>query len=493
LFHRVDVLSVKPLALRLSARAGLRLALIQTGVVILAFSLAGYLTQLSLERISQASIRTHVAGEAASLDDEFHQKGSHHLAYTVAKRSRLWRGFEYRLTAANGALLAGRLPAGSRLLGWAEVHDLSGKGARRYLTFTKIMPDGMKLSVGEDTAVEAGEMAAIHQTLLICGALGVIFCVGASLLFARRTWRRIGAVAKTAHAVSAGDLTVRADAYGGAPRDDVDELACAFNGMLDQIGTLVAEVRQVSTDIAHDLRTPLTRFSYKLEQLRAMAEGDEILKQAVAGLETDLGEILRTFDALLQLSEIEGQNRSGPPPIVDLAGVVRKVVEAYRPDIEESGRHLTLREGEVCILGDEDLLAQALANVLENALRHTPKGSLIEVSVINGPDAVKLIVEDNGPGIAIQDRQRALKPFVRLEPSRNAPGSGLGLSIVAAIAARHDAALLLEDANPGLRLVLTFKTDAAAHICFSLVEKHSCFEPRRAMAESAVLRGLSSD
>ena len=448
---------------RLTSRAGVRLALVQAVVVIIAFLLAGCLAMFALEQISQASIRQHIAGEAASLDEEFIQKGAAHLPFTVAKRSRLWRGFDYRLVAPNGALLAGRLPAIDRTVGWNDMTVPSPDGPpRHYLAYTKIMPDGARLTVGEDLIVLAGEMDAITRSLLMCGGLGVLVCVTLSYLFARGTWRRIDALSATAHAVSSGRLGVRVARREGPPRDDVDELGHAFNGMLDRIGGLISQVRQVSTDIAHDLRSPLTRFGQKLERLRKVVGKNPELLTAVDGLESDLGEILRTFDALLQLSEIEASASAVKQKHADLGEIVARVAEAYRPDIEESGRALDVFVEPSIVEGDGDLLAQCVANLLENALRHTPKGSHIAVSGRPLGDRVELAVQDDGRGIPPEHRDRVIKPFVRLESERSGRGSGLGLAIVAAVAARHGATLSLEDAEPGLRVGLSF-SGAASH------------------------------
>jgi signal transduction histidine kinase len=443
--------------MRLQARAGIRLALLQATVVVAAFALAGYLAQVSLEHISQTSIRAHILGEAASLDEEFAQKGASHLPFTVAKRSRLWRGFDYRLSTSGGAFLAGRLPNTKGRMGWdLETLNPPNGPPRHDLTYTKAMPNGDLLTVGQDTAVEAGEMDAVDRTLLICGALGVIVCLGASYLFSRDAWRRIAAVSIAAHGVSQGRLDIRVRTRVGPPQDDVDELAGAFNGMLDQISVLMAQVRQVSTDIAHDLRTPLTRFGHKLERLKREFVGDRKLAAAISGLEADVSEILRMFDALLQLSEIQSVDQAPQAKAADLSLVASHIAEAYRPDIEESGRTLDVRAESALVAGDGDLLAQVIANLLENALRHTPKGSLIRLTVKRIGEEVELSVEDNGPGIPVEQRQQALKPFVRLEPSRNTPGSGLGLAIVAAVAARHQAILSIEDAAPGLRVRMRF-------------------------------------
>jgi signal transduction histidine kinase len=297
-------------------------------------------------------------------------------------------------------------------------------------------------------------MDAIDRTLLACGVLGVIVCLSASYLFTRGAWRRIAAVSTAAHGVSQGRLDIRVQAREGPPRDDVDELAGAFNGMLDQINLLMAQVRQVSTDIAHDLRTPLTRVGQKLERLKRELADDRHLAAAISGLEGDISEILRMFDALLQLSEIQSHDQEQKTKAADLSLVAMHVADAYRPDIEESGRSLEVCTESAVAVGDGDLLAQAVANLLENALRHTPKGSRILLTVKRFGEEVELSVEDDGPGIPLEQRQRALEPFVRLESSRNTAGSGLGLAIVAAIAARHRAAVSIEDVGPGLRVGL---------------------------------------
>lgn len=440
------------------SRIGARIALAHALAVVLAFALAGYVAEVSLNRIAQTAMRDRIRGEAASLLDEFGQKGSAHLPYTVAKRQRLWRGFDYRIDDAGGHFLAGKLP--SLKAGWSiatlgKGGPGGGQGARRFLAFTQRLPDGAVLSVGQDMAVEAGQGAAIAWTLAACGALGVIFCVGLSYLASRGDWRRIAAIADVADAVSDGDLKVRAAARPSA-RDDIDQLGLAFNAMLDRIGALIGQVRQVSTDIAHDMRTPLTRHRQRLERLRAHVRNQPDLLAEVRGLEGDVEEILRTFDALLQLSEIEAGGEGINANFEDLAEIACRVAEAYRPDIEESGRRLTVLAAPAPIWADEALLAQAVANLLENALRHTPRGAAIEVAVSLDAGGAALTVRDDGPGIPAAQREAALRPFVRLEPSRSAPGSGLGLSIVAAVAQRHGARLELTDAEPGLRVRLCF-------------------------------------
>lgn len=441
---------------RLGRNTGMRLALIQVVIVILAFTLAGYLAQAAISRLDRAIMREHVMGEIASLRDEVKQKGRDHLPYTVAKRTRLWRGFDYRLVRADGALEAGRLPVPAAM-GWSELDDVPSRtdaSRRRFLVFTERLSDGSRLSVGQDLSIAAGQMKAVGQVLFLCGALGAVFCLAASFAFNIQAWRRIAQVARSARLVSAGRLDARTPVRATRSPDDLDDLALAFNGMLDRIGALIDQLRQVTTDIAHDMRTPLTRLRHKIERLRGTLDPRSPEAQAVARLDDDVGEILRTFDALLQLSEISRQDQ--PDAIIDLAETAAHVAEAFRPDIEASGRHLEVACALAPAAADPALIAQVCANLLENALRHTPPGTRIRLEAAAAEGGARLSVRDDGPGVPAEAREAALKPFVRLEASRTTEGSGLGLSIVAAIAGRSGARVTLGDAGPGLVVELQF-------------------------------------
>jgi signal transduction histidine kinase len=443
-------------------RTGVRLALLNAATVVAAFALAGGFSLVSIQHLSRANIRDHVRGEAVSMEDEFAQKGARHLPHTVAKRTRLWRGFEYRLTDPRGADLGGRLPGGMAL-GWAEArHTVVGDIPRRrdFLIFTERMPDGSVLSVGQDLSIEEQQMAATARSLLLAGGLGVAVCLVAAYAFNRRTWRVIAKLSAAAQQVTDGRLDVRVETRAGAPRDDIEELGQVFNGMLERINLLLDQLRQVTVDIAHDMRTPLTRVRQKLERLQTSAAHDPAVVREVRSVEADIAEILRTFDALLQLSEIGGLGCDPDDPWVEIGEVAERVAEAFRPDIEESGRSLDVACAAARIQGDAHLLAQVIANLLENALRHTPVGTHIAVGLEAANDTAVLSVRDDGPGIAQADRETVLRAFARLEPSRTSPGSGLGLSIVAAIARRHGASLRLGDAAPGLVVELAFTAAA---------------------------------
>lgn len=246
--------------------------------------------------------------------------------------------------------------------------------------------------------------------------------------------------------------------------DEFDRLATVLNAMLDRIGALIGNLRQVSSDIAHDLRTPLTRLRAEAERAAGEWDGSEIARARLHKVVAQADEVLEIFAALLRISEIEaGGGRRGFGPL-DLSTLVEEMSESYEPALRDGGRQLrwTVVPG-VTITGDRQLLAQAIVNLIENAATHTPPGTMVEVMLDHAPDGIRLSVRDDGPGIAMADRERVLQRFTRLDASRATPGHGLGLSLVTAIAGMHAMDLRLEDAAPGLRVVLHLPLQAASH------------------------------
>lgn len=445
---------------RLLASTGARLALVQAALVILAFVLAGVLTEWSAHSILRAQVRDRVESEIGTLHDEIAQKGVAHLPHTVEKRSRQARRFDYRLIGADGRVRVGDLKADGLAAGWAWLPGAdSGRPTRPaagFLVFTERLSDGSMLSVADDLTHEAMLERSLVLTLFLCGAFGAAFCLSASFLLTRGVWRRASAVAGAARDVTRGRLGVRVTTREGLPRDDIDELGQAFNAMSTEIAILVGQLQQVCTDIAHDLRTPLARVRQRLEALKRKAAGESELVAAAEQIDAEIGEVLRTFDAMLRLAELENATPGLRRERIDLAEVAARLAEAYRPDIEESGRSLDVRLEPAEVEGDGQLIAQAMANLLDNALRHTPEGTPIELQVSRRPGGAELVVIDRGPGVAAEHRSAVLQRFRRLDASRSSRGSGLGLAIVAAIARRHSARLTLGDAGPGLKVALRF-------------------------------------
>ena len=227
--------------------------------------------------------------------------------------------------------------------------------------------------------------------------------------------------------------------------------------MLERNELAMESVRQVSNDIAHDLRTPLTRLRQRLELAHRRARSVDEWRRAADGCISDMDAILETFGALLRIAQIESGMPTRRFTKVDLSELLRTVIEVYQPMAEEKDQPFTadIVSG-LTVWGDRELLAQMVANVIENAMKHSPAGASVGLTTIRSPSAIAVTVMDSGPGIPVADRGRVFRRFYRLESSRSTPGSGLGLSLVEAIAALHQLSIELTDNRPGLRVTLRF-------------------------------------
>ena len=265
--------------------------------------------------------------------------------------------------------------------------------------------------------------------------------------------RRLAAISGTAEAIIDGDLSRRVPVRGSD--DDLDRLALTFNRMLDRIATLMESLKQVSNDIAHDMRTPLTRLRQKLEAgLTETRAGEAPLE----GVLSDLDSILDTFAALLRIAQIEsgGPARAAFRPC-ELAVLAQTVTEAFAPSAEDQHQSLRLTvEATAVVDGDAELHTQMLVNLVENALRHAGPNARIVVKVARAGHAAVLSVADDGPGVPEAERERLFDRFYRLERSRSTPGSGLGLALVAAVAKLHAAEVTLSPGQPGLEVRVSF-------------------------------------
>jgi signal transduction histidine kinase len=275
-------------------------------------------------------------------------------------------------------------------------------------------------------------------------------------LMSQNMLARLDTINRTSGEIIAGDLTRRVPLTGSG--DEFDALAENLNRMLDRIERLMKGLREVTDSVAHDLRTPLNRLRNRLEEsvARLNAAGAQASEIERAIAETD--QIIATFNALLLIAETDaGTTRVGMTEL-DLTSVAADVAELYEPLAEE--RRMSLRlvpASAIAIEGNRSLIAQALANLVDNAIKYTPEGGKVSIRIASGADGVDLSVADSGPGIPAEDRVRVVERFVRLEASRNSPGTGLGLSLVAAVAHFHNAQLVLEDNVPtGLKAILRF-------------------------------------
>ena len=282
----------------------------------------------------------------------------------------------------------------------------------------------------------------------------ILITVGIGYVVATRTRARVEGIEATLAALTQGDLTARIT----EPRkyeDDLKRIAVRVNKMAAAQEASVEALRQVSADIAHDLKGPLQRVSVMLHDLRDKMDDDDPRAAIVEGAEDEAERAVAVFRSLLHIAQIEAGGPKTYFAAVDLVALTRKIGDLYQPTAEETGHSLVIdiEANQLWIQGDEALLGQMIANLLDNVLRHTPAGTTMRLILKQGPE---LIVEDNGPGVPAQDRDHVLKRLYRLERSRTTPGNGLGLSLVSAVADLHDATLTLEDATPGLRVAIRF-------------------------------------
>ena len=369
-------------------------------------------------------------------------------------------GVYYLLQGPDGEVIAGNMMAirpkpGLRTLEYAhqapDRHVLGGIRGRGIA-----LADGGYLFVGVSDH-QRGELRAIVTRAFVLGlGLTVVLALAGGFVMSLGVLRRVEAVSQASRAIMEGDLTQRMTLRG--TNDEFDHLASSLNAMLDRIQDLMLGLQQVSSDIAHDLRTPLTRLRQRLELARRRENTTGGLYAAIDGAIVNVDAILETFGALLRIAQIEaGTRRAGFQPVM-LDELLNALVEAYQPVTEEKGQTLTSQiERDLCLQGDHELLTLLFANLVENAIGHSPAGVQIAVNAKRVADGIEAIVADTGQGIPAAFRTKVLQRFYRLEGSRTTLGSGLGLSLVNAVAVLHGASLDLRDNEPGLRCALHFR------------------------------------
>jgi signal transduction histidine kinase len=434
----------------------LRLAALYTAVFALSVVVLGAITVFTTRQALSEEFDARIAAESAAMVQEYKSEGLQGVVEAVRERDRTPGAIDYGLEGPAGEPLAGRLSVSRAAPGWSVLRDRQGREGEPVRVLTVRLPDGHRLLVGdEEERIEALDGALLRG---FAGAfLGVVVLgVAGGYGLSRGVHRRLAAISGTAEAIIDGDLARRVPVRGA--NDDLDRLALTFNRMLDRIAGLMESLKQVSSDIAHDLRTPLTRLRQKLE---AGLASPEERGQALEGALADLDMILDTFAALLRIAQIEGGARRAAFRTSDLATIGQTVVEAFAPSAEDAQQSLRLEAAAaVPVVGDPELLTQMLVNLVENALRHAGPKAAVTVRVSRPGGRPTLAVLDNGPGVPDIERERLFDRFYRLERSRSTPGSGLGLALVAAVAKLHGAEVRLIGATPGLEARVSFpRTD----------------------------------
>jgi signal transduction histidine kinase len=417
-----------------------------------------------VERQTEATLEAEITG----LAEQYAQRGLSGLIQIVAARSAGDRGdaMIYLVTDPDGKPLAGNIaawPAGaptrSAWLSFTLERTVNGQLERhpaRGRLFS--IPGGYRLLVGRDITDAAAFRSQVRSTLLWAGLIALGAGLAGGTVTGRNLLRRVEQVNRTSERVMAGNLSDRVPLDGTS--DEFDQLAANLNRMLDQIERLMTAMREVTDDVAHDLKTPLSRLRTRLE--RALTDpagvdpGGASQNAAIRAAIDEADRLLVTFNALLNIAELESGARSDAMEPLDISEVARSAAELYEPVAEENGFVLNvLTEHGVKIRGERHLLSQALANLLDNALKYAGTG-YIEIRTCRRGERALLEVADHGPGIAEADRETVFDRFIRLELSRTTPGNGLGLSLVRAIARRHGGSAVLEDNHPGLRVRIEF-------------------------------------
>lgn len=408
-----------------------------------------------LDRQTASAIRA----DAQGLIERFDEGGIAGLVATIEDRlaANVDDDAIYLLVDQNMRRVAGNLDS------WPSVVNKAGEwrqfpvrraGARSLaLVFRYELPEGFHLLVGRDVQVRV-QLGNLLTDALIWAVVVVLAMATIGAIIVRGYFRRtVANVSVTAKAIAAGDFTQRVKRSGRG--DEFDQLAEVINDMLDRIGRLMDGVRQVSNAIAHDLRTPITRARARLEEAARNASSPDDLHAAIERATADLDGIVAVFQALLRIAEIEAGSRRANFQRLDLVTVLEGVADLYGAVAEERGMtFIVTHPPKLEINGDPALLQQAVANLIDNALKFSPAGGTVSLSVEVRQRRTLIIVTDQGPGIPEEDRVRATDRFYRGDSARGTPGSGLGLSLVQAVAQLHAGVLRLEDAKPGLRAVL---------------------------------------
>lgn len=451
------------IASNLLRSSAFRLALLYTalsvGSVVVLLGYIYWATAGYMDRQTDETIEVEIRG----LAEQYRRRGLAGLSRIIAERvSRDPDGAAvYLLTDDDFKPIVGNLnrwpdePTTGE--GWTRFQlrdwgrDKSEEHEARARTF--LLREGLHLLVGRDVRELEATRRLILNALAWGLAITAALALGVGLLMSAGVTRRIEAINQTGREIMEGDLSRRVPRDGTG--DDFDQLAANLNRMLERIEGLMTSVRQVSDNIAHDLRTPLTRLRTQLELARG---GDpQQTRVAVSQAINDAEELLATFNALLRIARIESGGRRSAFAELNLAHLVHDVAELYEPLAVENGQTLVVESiGSLSIRGDRDLLFQALANLVDNAIKYSPEGGRIELSVRDWDGRTEVAVADTGPGIPVDLRSKVFQRFFRIDGSRSTPGSGLGLSLVRAVADLHKALIELGDNSPGLSAILRF-------------------------------------
>ncbi len=420
-------------------------------------------TYWNAQRAVDAQTDETIDAEVGGLREQYQRTGIIGLSDVITARVAQHNSGLYYLQSPSGGVLAGNLielPDSAKLSGrYVEFEYQSGQQGGTVTRTARgqafFLPGGFLLLVARDISDQKLSRKFFSTTIPWSAGLMLLFGVGGGLLMSRNFLRRLDAITRTSAEVVAGDFSRRVPVTGS--HDEMDLLAENLNIMLERTERLMKGMREVVDSVAHDLRTPLNRLRNRLEEMQRRMASDDPHQDDIEATIAETDRLIATFNALLLIAEADSGMTRGSMAPLDLSAVVADVADLYAPLAEE--KEITLEvapSGVLTVEGNRSLVSQALANLIDNAIKYSLSGGHISVSATETPLSIDLTVADTGPGIPVEERARVLERFVRLEKSRNSPGTGLGLSLVAAVARMHDAKLILGDNNPGLKATVSF-------------------------------------
>jgi signal transduction histidine kinase len=442
--------------------------------IVVAFLLVGYLGW-NARRIVDNEVASTIDAEVRGLSEQYNQGGIRRLVTVIEQRSRQPGASLYLVATFSGERLAGNvsnLPPGVLdRPGGLEIeyqrNDDAGPAIRRAIVRVFVLPGQFRVLVGRDLEDRQRFRHVMNRAfglslvwIIVLGGLG-------GLVMAWRVLRRVDGMTATTQRIMAGNLAERLPVAG--KNDELDRLALNLNAMLGRIEELMSGMQQVSDNIAHDLKTPLTRMRNRAEEALRQTRTADDYRAALDGVIEEADGLIRIFNALLTIARLEAGNTKLERSRFDAAQVLHDTIELYEPLAEDAGLTLCIdcdETQDMTIIASRELIGQAIANLIDNALKYgVPSADqpqdmhVVTASLQALPDRIEMTVADHGSGIAPQDRARVLERFTRLETSRTKPGFGLGLSLVAAVMHIHGGSLRLEDNAPGLKVILTLPKD----------------------------------
>ncbi len=446
-----------------------------------AASLLGYFAW-NTRRLITEQITSTVDAETSEISEIYARRGLRGLVFNVENRSLRPGANLYLVTTPTGQAIAGNvgsLAAGVMAsTGWSEtlyrrLDDQDNQNHRALVRVTEL-PSGFRLLIGRDLEERRRLFGIVANAAQWSILIVVVLGLGGGIFVARRVLHRIDAMTGTTQRIMAGDLSGRLPV--GRSGDELDRLASNLNAMLERIEALMVGLKEVSDNIAHDLKTPLTRLRNRAEEALAQSGSEQEYRAALERTIEESDSLIRTFNALLMIARAESGQARDNMDNFDAAEVANGIHELYEPLAEDDGMTLSVKTAFAPLHGNRELISQALANLVENAIKYgkpvqsaqplgantIPMSREILIEAERDGDKVLLSVTDHGPGIPEADRRHAVERFVRLEASRTLPGSGLGLSLASAVATLHGGELRLGDAHPGLRATLAIPVRAGA-------------------------------